>query len=110
MSDLRSKIADIIWSQKPGGGDQGLCLKTADRIILELRLATELAAAERARIVAEHWKTQALPLLQEGKSEWGLVTHSMSLVLSALDGEADPDQLGILSGHPDAERIREAGK
>lgn len=59
-----------------------------------------------ARIVAEHWKAGYMAMIDKD-SRYGIGTHPLSLVISALDGETDPEQLGIPEDHPDAQRIRD---
>ncbi len=56
-----------------------------------------------ARIVAEHWRNEAV---RWPDNAWAaaLLDH----VRAALDGLTDPTAFGIDDGHPDAERIRQA--
>lgn len=68
---------------------------------------SEQAAEERvrvARIVAEHWRA-ALVAMAETFPHLSGMAHPLCMVLAALDGEADPVQLGVGEG-ADAEAIR----
>ena len=58
------------------------------------------APLEVARIVTRHWHQASL-----GKQWQDPTAHVLGIVLSALDGETDPAELGIPDGHPDAAAI-----
>lgn len=60
----------------------------------------------RARIVADHWRESVLA--------WGeqpmpgrLAAHPLCLVLAALDGETDPQMLGITPGSDAYRKLEE---
>lgn len=59
-------------------------------------------SAEIARLVAEHWH-RAL------KEDHIAARHVLGLVLAALDGQTDPEHLGIEPG-PTADAIIAAGR
>jgi len=46
-----------------------------------------------ARAVATVWRDAGLRYLSRDPA-WSLCTHPLNMVLAALDGETDPDQLG----------------
>ena len=50
-----------------------------------------------ARIVADHWRKAALA---DGVLEvpYRVMAHPLVLVIDALDGESDPNQLGVAQG------------
>ena len=70
----------------------------------ESELAALRGERDRVRIVADHWHSFACDHLDE--QSWKVTAHALSMVKSALAGEADPVLLGIPVDHPDAEAIR----
>jgi hypothetical protein len=79
----------------------------ARRTFPEMVPAQELKRAMAiARVVAEHWRDQAMARGDEPEIPWRVMAHPLALVLAALDGEQDPTaELGVEEG-PDADRIR----
>ena len=59
-----------------------------------------------ARIVADHWRRATLTW--DMPIPGTVAAHPLCCVLAALDGETDPDQLGIEPHSADAALIREA--
>lgn len=48
-----------------------------------------------ARFVADHWRAQYLEMVKAGDPTFAIGTHPLALVIAAMDGETDPDQLGL---------------
>lgn len=76
------------------------------RCVVHLR-ARRRRASQIARLVADHWRRTAV--------DWGnqlmpgrVAAHPLCCVLAALDGESDPDQLGVGAG-PEREAILALG-
>lgn len=57
-----------------------------------------------ARIVADHWRNAAMAHADDDMIPFRVMAHPLCMVLSALDGETDPNQLGVSEG-PDADKI-----
>lgn len=93
MSDrIDTEAVRRAWPERFRGGGAG-----AQVIALCDEVDRTREALRIARFVAEHWRDAALDLPSD--SQVRMMAHPLNLVMDALDGEADPVQLGV---SPDA--------